>query len=344
MNYDNHNNSDYVGNELLLSHIPLRTTNTILKNRQRLLSVFNTCNNNGHRTFSITHDNMKQKSQYNGHVKTMIHILKLAFKYLYENLVFSTFPYIVYKMSSSIQALKQFRSGNCIAMASFLKRYLRTNFGISSYIIGASVPDWFKVENTPYICHCALCIPLGYDYVAIMDGAFYMKEPIVVKLGDPSFKDNMSTLVPCSDIYTKGEMNIEYRVETGKENQFMMIEDINYTTENRNKLENCHRIHCKFEGSMPQQTWEYFLIEVKNPDESIGQYFLREKPLPFMLYTEFEPCSFQNNLKYKVYVDDTGDLQIKDYSTEYGATIKSPEKVNAILTNLSRRGYFDDNI
>ena len=38
---------------------------------------------------------------------------------LYNNFVFSTFPYIVYKENSSISALNKYNSGNCIALSTF---------------------------------------------------------------------------------------------------------------------------------------------------------------------------------------------------------------------------------
>ena len=51
-------------------------------------------------------------------IKEVLHIL-------YKNIRFSTFPYLTYKISSSLQCLKQYNSGNCIAMADFIKNIFK---------------------------------------------------------------------------------------------------------------------------------------------------------------------------------------------------------------------------
>ena len=46
-----------------------------------------------------------------------------ALQVCYENISFSTFPYIVYGIKSSNDTLNKYNSGNCIALSLFLKKY-----------------------------------------------------------------------------------------------------------------------------------------------------------------------------------------------------------------------------
>ena len=41
-----------------------------------------------------------------------------------------------------------------------IRQYLKKNHKIDSHLIGASVPELFKVPGTPEICHCAVLIVL----------------------------------------------------------------------------------------------------------------------------------------------------------------------------------------
>ena len=81
-------------------------------------------------------------------IKSIYLIKKLIIKYIktmlynvYNNICFSTFPYLLYKESHSKSCIEKFNSGNCIAFCYFIKIYLLNNYNIKSYIIGASVPE-----------------------------------------------------------------------------------------------------------------------------------------------------------------------------------------------------------
>ena len=87
--------------------------------------------------------------------------LEEAMKMCYNTISFSTYPYILYKLTSSHDTLKQYNSGNCIALSLFIHTYLKNNYGIHSYIIAASVPSIFRVEGTNHICHVSVCIPVN---------------------------------------------------------------------------------------------------------------------------------------------------------------------------------------
>jgi len=185
-------------------------------------------------------------------VKQLIHVsmIKDALSTCYENISFSTFPYIKYNLKSSTKTLDKYNSGNCIALSTFLKRYLKANYKLKSYIIPASVPSIFRVEGTPDLCHVALLIPATTTTYYVIDPAFYFLEPIWAK----DF-----------ELHTIDSMNIH-----NKEH-----ETIYYQRENDS-------VRCYFK---PEDPWVYYNYEVLDPDESIGCHFIRQKPEPFLCKT-----------------------------------------------------------
>jgi len=52
-------------------------------------------------------------------------ILKEAMIHCYNNICFSTFPYIDYNTPLSKDTITKYNSGNCIAMSYFVKGYLK---------------------------------------------------------------------------------------------------------------------------------------------------------------------------------------------------------------------------
>ena len=61
------------------------------------------------------------------------------------------------------------------------------------------------------------------------------------------------------------------------------------------------------------QTWNYYLNEIINPDESIGSHFLEQKYLPFLLYTDYDFKDNMVKLSHKIFIDENGDFVIKKY-------------------------------
>ena len=142
------------------------------------------------------HESLKLKNIYLKKQNINNNIIKELLHNLYKNIRFSTFPYLTYKLKNSHESLNRFNSGNCIALAYFIKKYLKQNYNIDSYLIGASVPDIFKVENTPEICHCAVCIPINSNEFYILDCAFYFIEPIYCNI-----LENIERKIQYSDAY-----------------------------------------------------------------------------------------------------------------------------------------------
>ena len=126
---------------------------------------------------------------------------------IYDNIKFSTFPYHSYKLENSRLAYKQYNSGNCIALCMYCQEYL-TNYKIQSHIIPASVPDAYKVQGTPHLCHVSLLIPLSTREFYIFDPAFNNRDCMYCNLND-----NIKRVISCSDIYTHSPFNIDYQLK-----------------------------------------------------------------------------------------------------------------------------------
>ena len=219
---------------------------------------------------------------------------------LYNNISFSTFPYLIYKEYSSKNCINKYNSGNCIAISYFIKQYLKTNYNIDSYVIGASVPNVFKVDGTPHICHCALCIPISLHEFYIIDGALYFLEPMYCNL-----KDNKIRQIENSDIYTYQKMKINYNIELCND----CILDIDYE---QILKEDSICVRCNFDYDI-YETWNYYLNEIINPDNNIGHAFLTLKPQPFILHTYYDNKEDIVKLLYKIKLNEDGELNISKY-------------------------------
>jgi hypothetical protein len=238
----------------------------------------------------------------------------------YDNIAFSTFPYIMYKIKSSKVSLERYNSGNCIALSSFLQKYLKNNYGIISYIIPASVPIIYQVENSPEICHVALLIPITSHSFYIIDPAFYFMEPILCDLNEP-------------DIRQIDSMNIH-----SKEIAVIKSQLVNATAQGL--LPQTLGCKCWYE-SAPNDTWFYYTNEVKDPDESIGSYFIRNKPDAFLCKTRVLP-SGEIYKDYHLKMEDQNLIIIKNHKEIYKGKINEiPEKLQyEIHTKLFK--YFSN--
>jgi len=220
----------------------------------------------------------------------------------YENIAFSTFPYHAYHLSLSSHTLDKYHSGNCIAMTTFLKRYLHTNHKIRSFIVPASVPSIFRVEGTPEICHVSLLIPLTETSYYILDPAFYFLGPMYV--------DQVK-----AEPYAVDSMNIHKQRHETILGQY-----------------DGQRCLCFFEES-PSDTWGYETYEVLDPDESIGIHFLTHKPEPFLCKT-----IMSGGVPYKDYhlkMEEGQLVFIQDHVEVYrGLPDQLPERLHEVVEQL----------
>lgn len=198
----------------------------------------------------------------------------------YLNYSFSTFPYICHNMNSK-QALEHFNSGNCIALSLGVQRYLKRKFNIISFLIPASIPRKFAHHRYLKISHVALAIPIHKNEYFIADPAFYFLNParIVCK----TTATNSSGIVFSKDIYHKEtQPNLK---------DYTSIEVVHYRTKYSpiKQVFNSYQTipgrtfscQCYFESDSSDQ-WEYFLVEILNPDEAISTFFINIRRYPFI--------------------------------------------------------------
>lgn len=245
-------------------------------------------------------EKMKIKPIFLTHQPINDYKLKIMMQSVYRNIIFSTFPYHSYKLKSSKDAYKIYNSGNCIALAMFCKDYLMSNYDIKSYIIPASVPNSYKVEGTPHACHCALLIPINNNEFYIFDPAFNNLSCMYCNLND-----NIKRKTKCSDIYSHTPFDIEYDIQKCDTS----LLDVKF---NQEILHNSIKVSCHFDFDS-SQIWNYYLVEIENPDESIGVHFLRAKSQPFILYTIYDSKANIVKLKYKMRMDEIGNMIVTKY-------------------------------
>lgn len=256
-------------------------------------------------------------------IKTMLYNV-------YNNICFSTFPYLIYKESHSKSCIEKFNSGNCIAFCYFIKLYLQQNHNITSYIIGASVPDMYKIENTPHICHCAVLIPISSLEFYIIDCALYFTEPIYIHL---RYKTE-GEFITSNAFEHINELN-EYKLHNCKG----MFLDTKY----KQILQpDTLAILCNFKDDKLQY-WNYYLNELENPDNNVGHSFLSNKKEPFLLNTKFENGIVKLNYKLKL---NGNNVSIKKYPERQiifdGNLYENNENFIKIKNQLNK--YFLNNI
>jgi hypothetical protein len=206
--------------------------------------------------------------------------MKEALFTCYENIAFSTFPYIRYNLTSSERTLTLYNSGNCIALSMFIKRFLKVNYNVDAYIVPSTVPSIFRVEGTPDVCHVALLVPITPTTFYIVDPAFYFLEPM-------HLHDHKHHTIDSMNIHTQTHTPIHYILE---ENQ----------------------VRCYFTKEDP---WFYHTQEVTDPDTSIGCHFIRQKPQPFLCKTIM--VNKEVYKKYHIKEENDTFIVIKDHVEIY---------------------------
>lgn len=230
----------------------------------------------------------------------------------YNNISFSTYPYLLYKLTSSEDTLQTYNSGNCIALSLFIQKYLKNNYGMKSYIIPASVPSIFRVEGTNNICHVSLCIPANSSKFYIIDPAFYLLKPM-----ECSIRKNKPKMTESCNIHTNKAEKITYVLHNSSYDQV---------------LKNTIECKCFFNHS-PNDPWCYYLNEVLNPDEAIGSFYIKAKPLPFLCNTEYDPITNMVIKRYHLKMEENGKLiVIKDREEIFnGDPAKLPKNIEHII-------------
>ena len=183
---------------------------------------------------------------------------------------FSTFPYIAHNLNSK-QALREFSSGNCVALALFIKGKLLKEHGLKSHLIPATIPSQVR-DNLPFldICHVALAVPENKKTIHILDPAFYFLKPIT---SESTREEGYMGVGELQDFTTHQRQTFKYRQERLRKKLRLN----KYQTVPRGtRLVTCTQ------QEDPTQKWSYFLTEVLNPDHAISRHFLNIRGPPWI--------------------------------------------------------------
>lgn len=233
-----------------------------------------------------------------------------ALKVCYENACFSTMPYI-YDNYNSEEAMDYTNSGNCISLSLFLKKYLKQNYNIDSVLIPASIPNMYKREGYLPISHVALSIPKNKNEAYIADPAFYFKEPFLYN------KNGNEGIIQSSNIYDD------------------VFEELNFTSKMSEDDEILHQLqkipkktpYCECsKKTNPDDSWNYYLREVVDPDKSIGTFYINLQK-PFISTTRLDS---NNQCRMDKYIKIDGDnISIKEKNKELynGPITEVPHKL-----------------
>jgi len=267
---------------------------------------------------------IKNKNNKNITEKKMINVLK----YVAKNHPFSTFPYIKNKKNSK-NSLKKNKSGNCIALTIAGKQYLKNKYNINSYIIPASIPKIFSNEKYLHICHVALYVPKNKYLGYILDFAFYFTKPIFFNLKNK----NKNNIVQCKmmNIYNRIEENLSCYVDSLKIKTFFN----KYQTLPKNT-----KYIKTFYTNKPDDSWNYYLREIINPDKSITTFYINIKNKPFL-------CVLDDNYGFKLHIKflDENTFFIKKYGKIIfqGTINEIPLKIMNIISPIVN-SFFNFNI
>jgi hypothetical protein len=120
-----------------------------------------------------------------------------------------------------------------------------------------------------------------------------------------NLNENIERKIQHSDIYSHVNSTICYIID--------ICHDCNIDKNfNQQLMPESLCVSCYFEQDNSQK-WNYYLNEILNPDESIGSYFLENKYLPFLLYTDYDSKENMVKMSHKILIDENGEIVIKKY-------------------------------
>ena len=266
----------------------------------------------------------KNHNQSNINKKFFIDILQIC----YQNCSFSTLPYFMYQLNSE-KSIEKTNSGNCIGLSIFIKKYLKKNYNIMSYLIPCTIPNMYKKPNMLDISHVSLAIPKNNKLIYIIDPAFYFYEPILVNLDNLDKTQYITSVNIYSDKITPIIAKTHITNKDIVYNNYQTIKENTYYSK-------CHYIH------NTNDQWNYFLTEICNPDESISNFFLNITR-PFISTTKFENGLCKMDFYLKFMDNNTIKIEIDNKPFFYGdPKYISKKQLKIIRSNM--KNFYDSNL
>ena len=268
--------------------------------------------------------------------------LMLALKKCYKNSAFSTFPYIIRNYSSK-NSINKFTSGNCVALSMYLKKYLKQKYNIKSFLIPATIPKMYSHPSYLNVSHVSLAIPKNNKDIYIIDPAFYFLNPIKLRLNS-----NKEGRIFSKNVYKK-EFNlipkdydsIDRVIYQDKKLESDMILNKYQTIPKGTYYSKCY--YCKDKHDI----WNYYLLEILNPDKSISNFYSTIKFEPFIVSTKVDKngicCS-----NYTLKVESNYIIIKKENNTieeiSFDSILKNPDKFKEDIKKYNLSKFFDDDL
>jgi len=239
-----------------------------------------------------------------------------AMRGCYTNSCFSTLPYF-YDEYNSQEAIDNTNSGNCIGLSLFIKNFLEERHGIHSHLIPASIPKMYQKEGYLPLCHIALAIPFNEDQAYIADPAFYFSEPILFD------KRGNEGIIKSSNIYDDSIEDLQY---TSVQDKLPTI-----LHEKQKMPKNTPRCECS-KIKDPEDKWNYYMREAKDPDKSIGTFYINLQK-PFISTTKLDK---NNQCRMGYYVKIEGDDVIIKNNGKVVYSGKKTDIPNQVISHTNK--------
>ena len=200
---------------------------------------------------------------------TIIRQLKESLQNEIKSHFFSTYPYYV-NQESSKRSIRTRHSGNCIALSYGLQTRLKRQ-GYTSYLIPASVPIKYRMDDYSEfpICHVAVCVVIDSSKRYILDPAFYFVSPLEVKQGASTTN---------IDVYDKKSQQQHAPIF-----KTLVCREIKReSVKNQSKTIDYDVVKVSYDDHTAGEIWDYHLVNILNPDSSIGLKYLHMKKEAFL--------------------------------------------------------------
>jgi len=243
----------------------------------------------------------------------------------FEHNAFSTFPYIVDGYTSK-QAINKTNSGNCISLSMFIKDELMKRYGVSSYLVPATVPSYIYKEGYLDVCHVSLVIPINASSYYLIDPAFYFLEPVLIHMKQPSQP------VRSMNIYDN-KVDMVYSTLKSYDTRTLLNDYQSFPKDT--KFCQCHY------NDKSDDTWNYYLREIVNPDQAISKFFITIRNEPFFVSTKLdEENKCIKDLIIRTHRGEDVSIKLNDETIYDGPVYTIPtDKKQMVEELLHSRGF-----
>ena len=244
----------------------------------------------------------------------------------FEHNAFSTFPYIVDGYTSK-QAINKTNSGNCISLSLFIKEQLMKRYGVSSHLVPATVPSYIYKEGYLDVCHVSLIVPINASSYYLIDPAFYFLEPVLIHT------KQSSQPVRSMNIYDNKVDIVHPRLKSydtrTKLNDYQSFPK-------DTKFCQCHY------NDKSDDTWNYYLREIVNPDQAISKFFTAIRNEPFFVSTKLDgENKCMKDLIIRTHKGEDVSIKLNDETIYDGPVYSIPSDKKQMVEELLHSRGFD---